>query len=1311
MGMAKISDVNVVSEKSQLLALSAEMGLLAHWVMIIEVRNESDLCFQLDGEWLKAGDFKTEKTGIQAQTTTKLEIAPSTVEGVSGVAWWVDTTGHNVYISMAMTRPRLGRSFFACHAGVPPPNLKTALSSAAKLEASSQADSFTGAGPGCEWVGTEDGVLVRILAELEPFEPLSANDLSPKEGAEEPAAAPSESTEIVPEGYPTAGAKKEEGVEDGTDGLLRGIKTAGAGVAGGLVTAVAAPVQLLGCRACCRAGHMTLGLVLMAGGATGFLKGLGAGVLGGAAMVVGGVGCGVAQVGRGLMQALTWPFLEDRQQLVWTAVLEFDAACCSTGLAALVFPEAELHPSASRLGFLLLPPHCGAWHVCGSVHKQLKSTLNFQLLAGVDLFSLDGSRAILCQAGSATPQDAKRFLRTANCVCQAPQCTVWTLRACKLSTEFRNCLQKYGGQHKVFTKSRWQQLQRNAAPPLADGPVADPSLWPCQEACLQACAKGARVIEMACGTGKTRVIRELAAKHSGQVLVTVPSRVLLEQLGEEMPGFSKVGTDYNDKIDLSSSGFIAVTDSVHLLQKVRFRAIFIDESHHPLPKGFPSCDNVFKFSATQNQKSDVDFRYSLGEAIEQGVLCDYDLTVPVTTEGHPYICLANLLLSQAGRCRRVLAYCNSIAEAKLFRQVLETVGLAAWHINGHTSRKGRERVMDEFSGELQKPVHVLVTVQVLGEGVNIPNADTCMFVEPRSSYVSIIQAIGRVLRPHPSKPMAHIVLPAIAVPMACTKPGASASVLSGALGPAISVGLLHTENDNKNPVCMQAAEGHRQHALESPVPIKAAPSTIGNDKTKSKPNVLAEGPLYLRHSQLDQREMEGTVGAAHARRNTPAHHRLVASGAKPRSEGLRAEGDVALSRSSHVLPEGDPTVSRANRQISSQADIGYGYTAKLRGARPQAHVPALKAPTGSSRRDAHITDTWLNYDGKHALRNQVGAEPRASVEHAAGPEAIKAKMPQSPTASKHRYAGSFGSSKADQLERFLEVIGMADSRFADEDVKHWQCRLWVMDSRLQQRTMQKLLTHKVQNQLALILHNRDVWNLRVHAVEKFDQDHGRLPRQVSSSLEEKTLGLWLHNVGFLHKKHGISATRMQKFLDSSCDRLRARASKWLDPETPFERQTKDLKQFVLVHHRMPQNTPSSSRERKLRNSLDMLVDPSRKDSQARLQQLEGLGPVVAEWVKSRRAKGFQVDKARWNRQWDRLVEFVQANDRVPRSRPNGEQPIYYWLSLQRRQLERLPLDLGQKLVGSNPAVAAFVLGSSGPSIEEAENGSRFLDDS
>ena len=53
--------------------------------------------------------------------------------------------------------------------------------------------------------------------------------------------------------------------------------------------------------------------------------------------------------------------------------------------------------------------------------------------------------------------------------------------------------------------------------PLGGGTAPDPPLRPCQEACLEACAEGARVIEMACGTGKTRVIRELAAKQTGKV--------------------------------------------------------------------------------------------------------------------------------------------------------------------------------------------------------------------------------------------------------------------------------------------------------------------------------------------------------------------------------------------------------------------------------------------------------------------------------------------------------------------------------------------------------------------------------------------------------------------------------------------------------------------------------------------------------------------------------------------------------------------------------------------------------------------------
>lgn len=53
--------------------------------------------------------------------------------------------------------------------------------------------------------------------------------------------------------------------------------------------------------------------------------------------------------------------------------------------------------------------------------------------------------------------------------------------------------------------------------PTADEDGGQLPLRQCQIDCLEACAKGARVIEMACGTGKTRVIKELVSVTSGRV--------------------------------------------------------------------------------------------------------------------------------------------------------------------------------------------------------------------------------------------------------------------------------------------------------------------------------------------------------------------------------------------------------------------------------------------------------------------------------------------------------------------------------------------------------------------------------------------------------------------------------------------------------------------------------------------------------------------------------------------------------------------------------------------------------------------------
>ena len=122
---------------------------------------------------------------------------------------------------------------------------------------------------------------------------------------------------------------------------------------------------------------------------------------------------------------------------------------------------------------------------------------------------------------------------------------------------------------------------------------------------------------------------------------------------------------HNKKIDFDAKAFIAVTDSVHLLKKLKFDSIFVDEAHHPLPPKMPGSTELYRLSATH--KAEPDFRYTMGQAIEDGILCDYDITVPALTAHHAYVCLGDLLLKQVGRFRRVLAYCTLVAEATLFR--------------------------------------------------------------------------------------------------------------------------------------------------------------------------------------------------------------------------------------------------------------------------------------------------------------------------------------------------------------------------------------------------------------------------------------------------------------------------------------------------------------------------------------------------------------------------------------------------------------------------------------------------------------------
>eukprot|EP00438_Fugacium_kawagutii_P035439 Skav231809 [mRNA] locus=scaffold692:236098:255161:- [translate_table: standard] len=314
--------------------------------------------------------------------------------------------------------------------------------------------------------------------------------------------------------------------------------------------------------------------------------------------------------------------------------------------------------------------------------------------------------------------------------------------------------------------------------------------WPHQVECLKACwnfmkntSQRDYFVQMATGTGKSLVMSDLLAGLGPKKCscVVVPKLDLMEQLAQLLEStlssrIARVGTGH--PADLSAQVFVCVRNSAWQLSNLAFDLVIFDEAHHyePSPPGEREVEGTLQSSGIHTQqvlalnalkriwftatlrRNRANFDFGLRPAIESGVIKDYSLLVPVLTSGDPRPSLVqtihNLPLS-----RKILAFCNTVQEAKGFTSMLLDAGIAADHYNGKTAGDRRQEVLKRFQcSERLRGIRVLVTVDVLSEGVDLPMADTCLFVAPRQG-IRLQQCVGRVLRNHSQKLDALVIAP------------------------------------------------------------------------------------------------------------------------------------------------------------------------------------------------------------------------------------------------------------------------------------------------------------------------------------------------------------------------------------------------------------------------------------------------------------------------------------------------------------------------------------------------------------------------
>ena len=764
----------------------------------------------------------------------------------------------------------------------------------------------------------------------------------------------------------------------------------------------------------------------------------------------------------------------------------------------------------------------------------------------------------------------------------------------------------------------------------------------------------------------------------------MPLRALLDQFAADFPGFCKVGTHHNKKIDFDAKGFIAVTQSVHLLQKLKFNTILVDEAHHPLPKKLPKTKELFQFSATLEEEG-IDFQYTMGKAIEDGVLCDYDITVPAVTAHHAYVCLADLLLKQAGRFRRVLAYCNTVAEAKRFQMVLKELGLAAWHINAVTRWKERKRVMDEFTGGLTRPVHVLVTVEVLGEGINIPNADTCMFVEPRNSYRSIIQAIGRILRHHPAKPLGHIILPAVAVPKR---------------GPDhVPVPPASAESKQQTKNCKEQSSSEKAHVSCSVAKLPGCPSGQGHHVDIS----LIEN--------LENGEAVKTPQNTAVRDDSSDANQETGRGAE-----TMGNGPVRGTELLHALQEHKTSNNQPHGSVSSkQGRTKHKEFTMTAGSRTGAAVQSQMLPESRAIGSMSSRKNPLASSGGQTVgRSQEGGMVKSrNCEMNSGhknQKTLEGKLETTVTDGNKmgiRYSyrrvrlqsldgvGCSAQEYQSQLERFLAKLMQADERLIRSSAEH---RIQVVDCRIgvASEVGMDAATNAIYGRLTALLMQTDPWQVRFESVEEFVRTYQRFPSQGSKDRSlEVSLANWWSNQHEALKLGRLPAHRLQRLQSASVALIRKRVEKWLasSSEDIFRQRGQDLQRHMKKHNRLPSCSSPDPKTRKLGNWLKNLRRSPHRSRVKEINALKAMHPLLKQ-VLQRKTYPRKIKQMLWFRKLEELSTFVYQHGRLPTTHTTSkiERRHYHWLWLQRSSvcIGNLPEQFVTALHDAHPLISEAV---------------------
>ena len=280
-------------------------------------------------------------------------------------------------------------------------------------------------------------------------------------------------------------------------------------------------------------------------------------------------------------------------------------------------------------------------------------------------------------------------------------------------------------------------------------------------------------LQLPCGTGKSyimlyTILETLKTNPEDKFIIFCPWINLAKQFKRLFKKFnlkiSLIG-DRKHKIKSKSNVVICINPSVKHIKDIEFKYKFIDEAHHLEGKDSerkPQMNKIkaekeINFSATFHNQDELDYKYPMNQAIEEGYISDYKLHIEYFTSGDKINSLIELIKDNIDWIP-IFIYFNDTEKCIKFADLLNQNEISSDYLIGTDNVIKRNRICEEIEN---KELKVLCLCGMYNEGISIDNLQTVIFGDLRQSQINKIQIAMRANRLHKEKPYYRVVLPII----------------------------------------------------------------------------------------------------------------------------------------------------------------------------------------------------------------------------------------------------------------------------------------------------------------------------------------------------------------------------------------------------------------------------------------------------------------------------------------------------------------------------------------------------------------------